>query len=324
MSNATYATEGSGKISISRQRLPRSFSLPNPSQDLGCGAGVFAFGEHAVAWIPSHQTLRDHRKVKRAARLLNISIPTLIGHLHLLWWWALDQAPDGDVTICDALDLAEAALFDGDPDLLIQSLVDCGGKDGFGFLERTEEGRLVIHDWADFGGRYLVKKEQTRERVTRYRARCNALVTQEKRVSNANVTHLEEIREDKNREEKRVKVVSATPARQKFSVPEKAEVAAFFVEIGSNKPTAREFFDHYTANGWKVGRNPMVDWKAAARNWTRRDFSNNGHSDRSVGEVQSDVMAQRGEEAVNRAKRQEGDVPVTDFVKSVAAKIRGL
>ncbi len=30
------------------------------------------------------------------------------------------------------------------------------------------------------------------------------------------------------------------------------------------------FFDYYTANGWKVGRNSMKDWKAAARNWMRR------------------------------------------------------
>ena len=30
--------------------------------------------------------------------------------------------------------------------------------------------------------------------------------------------------------------------------------------------------DHYTANGWKVGRNPMRDWKAAVRQWERNDL----------------------------------------------------
>jgi hypothetical protein len=30
--------------------------------------------------------------------------------------------------------------------------------------------------------------------------------------------------------------------------------------------------DHYTANGWKVGRNPMKDWKAAVRQWERNDL----------------------------------------------------
>jgi hypothetical protein len=32
---------------------------------------------------------------------------------------------------------------------------------------------------------------------------------------------------------------------------------------------AERFVDFYTANGWKVGKNPMKDWKAAARNWIK-------------------------------------------------------
>jgi len=30
-----------------------------------------------------------------------------------------------------------------------------------------------------------------------------------------------------------------------------------------------KFLDHYESNGWKVGRNPMKDWKAAVRTWER-------------------------------------------------------
>ena len=29
--------------------------------------------------------------------------------------------------------------------------------------------------------------------------------------------------------------------------------------------------DYYTSNGWKVGRNPMKDWKATVRQWNGRD-----------------------------------------------------
>ena len=29
--------------------------------------------------------------------------------------------------------------------------------------------------------------------------------------------------------------------------------------------------DYYTANGWKVGRNSMKDWRAAVRDWMRKD-----------------------------------------------------
>lgn len=31
------------------------------------------------------------------------------------------------------------------------------------------------------------------------------------------------------------------------------------------------FVDYYSSNGWKVGKNPMRDWKAAVRAWSRRD-----------------------------------------------------
>jgi uncharacterized protein YdaU (DUF1376 family) len=33
----------------------------------------------------------------------------------------------------------------------------------------------------------------------------------------------------------------------------------------------QQFVDHYSANGWKVGRNPMRDWRAAVRTWERRE-----------------------------------------------------
>lgn len=35
------------------------------------------------------------------------------------------------------------------------------------------------------------------------------------------------------------------------------------------------FHDYYEANGWKVGKNPMKDWKAAFRYW--ETHSGTGH-----------------------------------------------
>ena len=31
------------------------------------------------------------------------------------------------------------------------------------------------------------------------------------------------------------------------------------------------FVDYYTSNGWKVGSHTMKDWRAAARNWARKE-----------------------------------------------------
>ena len=51
-----------------------------------------------MAWIKSQQVLREHPKLKRLARRLEVSVPAALGHLHMLWWWALDYAQDGDLT----------------------------------------------------------------------------------------------------------------------------------------------------------------------------------------------------------------------------------
>ncbi len=36
-----------------------------------------------------------------------------------------------------------------------------------------------------------------------------------------------------------------------------------------------KFYDYYESNGWKVGKNPMKDWKATLRNWNRNNSSDN-------------------------------------------------
>lgn len=59
--------------------------------------------------------------------------------------------------------------------------------------------------------------------------------------------------------------------RSSFSKPSEAEVTEYFSErLGTNAADSlhpAKFFDYYEANGWKVGKNPMKDWKAAVRNW---------------------------------------------------------
>lgn len=60
-------------------------------------------------------------------------------------------------------------------------------------------------------------------------------------------------------------------ARTRFVPPSIEEATAYFEQIGGNAAQARRFVDHYTANGWKAGRNPMRDWQASARNWIARD-----------------------------------------------------
>lgn len=53
-----------------------------------------------------------------------------------------------------------------------------------------------------------------------------------------------------------------------FQKPTIEEVEAYCQER-NNGVDAQKFFDYYTANGWKVGKNSMKDWRAAVRTWER-------------------------------------------------------
>ena len=60
-----------------------------------------------------------------------------------------------------------------------------------------------------------------------------------------------------------------TPPMQRPTV---WEVENFCRTQGLQPVDAQRFVDYYEANGWKVGRNPMRSWQAAARNWQRREL----------------------------------------------------
>ena len=60
--------------------------------------------------------------------------------------------------------------------------------------------------------------------------------------------------------------------QKRFTAPTIEEVQAYCTERRNNVD-AQHFVDYYNSNGWKVGKNPMRDWKAAVRTWERNGFS---------------------------------------------------
>ena len=59
--------------------------------------------------------------------------------------------------------------------------------------------------------------------------------------------------------------------------PSREEVEAFVKAECLGKVNLDKFFDYYNANGWKVGKNPMRDWKAVLRNWNRNEKDKGVH-----------------------------------------------
>lgn len=55
----------------------------------------------------------------------------------------------------------------------------------------------------------------------------------------------------------------------RFVIPPTVEMVKAYCDERRNGLNASNFIDHYTANGWKVGKNKMVDWQASVRTWER-------------------------------------------------------
>ena len=71
------------------------------------------------------------------------------------------------------------------------------------------------------------------------------------------------------------KVEKKKSTRKVFVKPTLIEIQSYVDEHNLQIDHER-FFDYYEGNGWKVGKNPMKDWKATARNWSRRNEDNGG------------------------------------------------
>jgi hypothetical protein len=103
--------------------------------------------ESALAWIESHTILPRHRKVLLLAYDLKIPVVQTIGHLHAFWYTVLEQQEDGDLREWPDAMIEEAALWEGEPGVLVTRLRERGWIDGH-----------IVHDWLEYTGPYLTKK----------------------------------------------------------------------------------------------------------------------------------------------------------------------
>ena len=114
-----------------------------------------------MAWIESHQSLRNHPKTLKVCGILQIDRHKFLGHLHCLWWWALDIADtDGVLPAgCTATMIGEAAeVSRSRAGAFVAALSESG------FMEqRAADDRWVLHDWYDYAGKLNARRERNRD-----------------------------------------------------------------------------------------------------------------------------------------------------------------
>jgi len=113
---------------------------------------------------------QDHPKMHRLARKLAIPRYAAWGLMEGLWNFAARYAIPGDVGKFTNGDIAAALAWEGDADKLVAAIAESG------WLDESEEHRLVVHDWHDHAPDYLKKREKKGEFVFLSRRGDNRII----------------------------------------------------------------------------------------------------------------------------------------------------
>lgn len=156
--------------------------------------------------------------------------------------------------ICEAKGIPAAIMA------IVKPIMDANYK-------RYENGKL--------GGRkpnrnQTVTKQEPNHNQTITKAEPNPNQTVTKPEPNVNVNVNDNVNENVNVNETVNEKQKDRPSRAAFVRPTVEEVRNYCKER-KNNVDPEHFISYYESNGWKVGRNPMKDWKAAVRNWEQRE-----------------------------------------------------
>jgi hypothetical protein len=105
------------------------------------------------------------------------------------------------------------------------------------------------------------------------------LVQANQQIDSPEVPLEEKIREEAEKKVQAPAELSTTKAKRNgFVKPDLGFVQVYMVEQQFCDPenSAKKFLAYYESNGWRVGRNPMKDWKAAVRTWKQNDRQKRG------------------------------------------------
>jgi len=114
-------------------------------------------------WTRVDIGLRDHRKVRKLARQLEIEQAHALGLVVNFWLFAINNWGHGFLDN-DPDEIAHACVWKGDPEPLTHALIDCG------FIDTLDnKNALRIHDWDNYGGKYIKQVERNRDRAAAWR-----------------------------------------------------------------------------------------------------------------------------------------------------------
>jgi len=192
----------------------------------------------------------------------------------LLQWTGLEDNFAAEL----ALDLDESVE---DVRMTLMYLESCG------LIETSDNVNYFLPFVVENTGSENASAQRVRDFRNRQKLlQCNADVTDVKRQCSV------EIEKEKELELEIDKEIDNKQKRKRFVPPTIDEVKAY-CEERNNSIDAEYFIDFYESKGWKVGNQPMKDWKAAVRTWEKgekngRNKSVSGNRKENSGAEQRD------------------------------------
>jgi len=219
-------------------------------------------------WIKMQKSLPRDPRVVRISSALKADRLRTVGGLLSAWCLFDEQTEDGKLEGYTPELMDEIVGFPG----LAQAM------ESVGWLE-IGDGFLVVPRFEEHNGQSAKRRAQDSDR--KMSARKADKCPQTKRT---------DCGPEKRREEKSNLLSEGSAKSQRFIKPTIQEIEEHGASMIPPFRQSSKFHAYYESNGWKVGRNPMKDWRAAMRTWSQtekpdhretksqQEFSNIRHS----------------------------------------------
>lgn len=229
---------------------------------------------------------------------------------YAVWCYLLETLTDTDFFEVDYGELNQellAADFDVSVEEL-QNIIEYSCK--INLLQLSEDGKKLYSETHKRRFSVLVtKRERDRERIARLPNNKNKInkdiIATKKELSNdyrnENPTKTElsndyrnenphsKVKYSKEEYSKENKKENIEKEKKQFKIPTIEEVRQY-CEERKNGIDAETFWNFYQSKGWKVGKEPMKDWKAAVRTWeNKRKQENNTNTQQTANGIKLGV-----------------------------------
>jgi hypothetical protein len=141
------------------------------------------------------------------------------------------------------------------------------------WVDAADDGTLSIHDWNEHQPWVFHSEKRIEAAKIGAAKRWEKRKVNAPRIRSASVPHAEgnapsptpsPLPLDQKKSQERV----TRPGNGRFTVPTIEQVSEY-CESRKNSVDPVKWYAHYTSNGWRVGKNPMKNWKAAIVTWEK-------------------------------------------------------